>query len=188
MKYNDHRNILSYIKELIVITKYMYDTEFHERGPKYSIDFISIGIVADDGREYYAVCEDADWVAIRDHKWLMTNVVPQLPPSSTWKTRAIIRNEVAEFLAGGDSLPELYAWFASYDHVVLAQIFGTMMDFPSYIPMYTHDVRSLVDWVGIHPHWLPKQKNGNHDALEDARHLVKVYQKVMDFGRIKKEQ
>lgn len=32
--------------------KYFLDTEFHEDGK--TIDLISIGIVAEDGREYYA--------------------------------------------------------------------------------------------------------------------------------------
>ena len=37
---------------------YFYDTEFIEDGQ--TIDLVSIGIVASDGREYYAVSTDAD--------------------------------------------------------------------------------------------------------------------------------
>ena len=39
--------------------RYFYDTEFLEDGE--TIDLISIGIVAEDGREYYAVNLNADW-------------------------------------------------------------------------------------------------------------------------------
>lgn len=37
--------------------RYFFDTEFHEDGQ--TIDLISIGIVAEDGREFYAVSRDA---------------------------------------------------------------------------------------------------------------------------------
>ncbi|MCV7208350.1 3'-5' exoribonuclease [Mycolicibacterium canariasense] len=59
------------------MTVYCYDTEFLEDGT--TIDLISIGIVCADGREYYAVNADCDFVAIRDHDWLWENVVPHLP-------------------------------------------------------------------------------------------------------------
>lgn len=154
--------------------KYFYDTEFHEDGE--TIDFISIGIVAEDGREYYAVNADANWDRIRQHEWLMANVVPQLPPESEWKPKTQIRDEVAAFLLGHGT-PELWAWFCSYDHVVLAQLFGTMMDFPSGMPMYTHDLRSFIDWVPVRN--IPSQPSGVHDALEDARHVKRVLEYVL---------
>lgn len=154
--------------------KYFYDTEFIEDGT--TIDLISIGIVAEDGREYHAVNASADWARIRKHEWLMANVFPQLPFSGDWKPKEQIRDEVAEFILAG-SPPELWAWFASYDHVALAQLFGTMMDLPEGVPMYTNDLRSLIDWVGITA--LPQQKAGAHDALEDARHLKANFEYVM---------
>ena len=40
--------------------KYFLDTEFSERGPMWPIQLISIGIVAEDGREFYAHSEDYD--------------------------------------------------------------------------------------------------------------------------------
>lgn len=154
--------------------KYFYDTEFLEDGT--TIDLISIGIVAEDGREYHAVNAGADWARIRKHEWLMANVFPQLPFSGDWKPKDQIRDEVAEFLLAG-SPPELWAWYSAYDHVALAQLFGTMMDLPEGVPMYTNDLRSLIDWVGITA--LPEQKAGVHDALEDARHLKASFEYVM---------
>jgi hypothetical protein len=154
--------------------KYFYDTEFHEDGQ--TIDFISIGIVAEDGREYYAVNRDADWNRIGAHPWLVANVVPHLPPMTEWKSKSQIRDEVAAFLLHSDP-PELWAWFCSYDHVVLAQLFGTMLDLPSGIPMFTNDVRSLVDWTGVHE--LPKQAGSAHDALDDARHVKQMYEHII---------
>ncbi|HEX6969125.1 MAG TPA: 3'-5' exoribonuclease [Micromonosporaceae bacterium] len=57
--------------------KYFYDTEFLDDGA--SIDLISIGIVAEDGREYYAVSSDMPLDRIKDNDWLVRNVLPHLP-------------------------------------------------------------------------------------------------------------
>jgi hypothetical protein len=148
------------------MTKFFYDTEFLDDGV--TINFISIGIVREDGVTYYAVNADADWDRIHENSWLMANVVQQLPPKATWKPKTVIADEVRAFLLGS-SRPELWAWFASYDHVVLSQLFGRMLDLPTGIPMFTNDLRSLIDLAGIRK--LPEQTVGNHDALEDAKHL-----------------
>ncbi|WP_082697922.1 3'-5' exoribonuclease [Arthrobacter sp. EpRS71] len=156
--------------------KYFYDTEFHENG--HTIDLISIGIIAEDGREYYAINANAQWRIINQHPWLSENVVPHLPePSSPeWKMKWQIRDEVAAFFAGDDSA-QLWAWYGAYDHVALAQLFGTMMDLPKGIPMYTNDVRSLVDFTGIDK--LPKQSGTEHHALADARHVKRMHDHIV---------
>lgn len=153
--------------------RYFYDTEFLDDGE--TIDLISIGIIADDGREYYAVNRDADWRAINKHQWLTENVVNQLPEAHepAWKPKAEIREDVKAFLLASTA-PELWAWFAAYDHVVLSQLFGRMLDLPPGIPMYTHDLRSFMDWVPKKP--MPTQGTGLHDALEDARHLKRMFE------------
>lgn len=151
--------------------KYFYDTEFHEDGT--TIDLISIGIVAEDGREYYAVNRSANWSRIEGHEWLVGNVVPHLPNSGTWKPKAQIAQEVKEFLLPAHGPrptpddPELWAWFSAYDHVALCQLWGTIMDLPQDIPMYTHDLRAFVDYLPDPS--LPRQAGGQYDALEDAR-------------------
>lgn len=154
--------------------KYFYDTEFHEDGT--TIDLISIGIVAEDGREYYAVNAEADWDRIEDHPWLMANVVPHLPCAAEWKPKTLIAREVKEFLLAA-APPELWAWYCAYDHVALAQLFGPMIDLPDGIPMFTHDVRSLIDWTGVDR--LPKQTDGQHDALADARHVKVMHEHII---------
>lgn len=59
------------------MTAIYYDTEFLEDGK--TIDLISIGMVRDDGVEYYAVNSDANWERVVKHPWLIRNVVPNLP-------------------------------------------------------------------------------------------------------------
>ncbi len=174
--------------------KYFYDTEFLEDGR--TIDLISIGIVAEDGREYYAVAQDADWDRISTHEWLMANVVPQLPPGRApeWKPKTQIRDEVSAFLRPAtlsypgmpvrdrgrwnpQTVPELWAWYGAYDHICLAQLFGRMIDLPRHIPMWTNDLRQEQHRLG-NPK-LPAQPKGLHNALEDARHLRVQYDALL---------
>ncbi|KKK70289.1 hypothetical protein LCGC14_2925490 [marine sediment metagenome] len=62
--------------------KYFIDTEFHEFKKKpllgksiNTIDLISIGMVAEDGREYYAISKEFDlWNALKNN-WLRDNVL-----------------------------------------------------------------------------------------------------------------
>jgi hypothetical protein len=54
--------------------KYWIDTEFIER--PFTIDLISIGIVAEDGREFYAESSEVDWAKASD--WTLKTVRPQL--------------------------------------------------------------------------------------------------------------
>lgn len=64
--------------------RFWYDTEFLEDGK--TIELISFGIVAEDGRELYLVNQEIEWTEARGdlhdricrHHWLMENVVPHL--------------------------------------------------------------------------------------------------------------
>lgn len=156
--------------------KYFYDTEFVEDG--ITIDLVSIGIVAEDGREYYAVSSEFDVAKFMARPWMMENVWPSLPHRAgipdyshpSFRSRGEIRDEVRMFLEQGYGEIELWAWYGSYDHVALAQLFGTMMDLPAGIPMWTNDLRQEVHRLDCMDK-LPEQAAGKHNALEDARHL-----------------
>jgi hypothetical protein len=169
--------------------RYFYDTEFLEDGK--TVDLISIGIVAEDGREYYAVSSECVTRRferrIRKSEWLMANVVPSLPkPSGDWnlhmpkswlfnyhghevKPRAQIAQEVKDFLLKADA-PELWADYGAYDHVALCQLWGRMIDLPSGMPMFTRDIQQEAARLGFAWDELPRQDEGLHNALADARH------------------
>ena len=136
--------------------RFFYDTEFIEDGE--TIELISIGIVGDDGREYYAVSTDFD--PARAGEWVRNNVLNQLPNpnSSEWKSLDTIRADLEELLhvPGG---AELWAWVGCYDHVVLAQL-----------KQY---------WEFAGKPQLPDLESGKHNALEDARHNVRKFQACM---------
>lgn len=163
--------------------KIFYDTEFIEDGT--TIDLISIGMVAEDGRELYLVNRDMPIRRIRKHEWLMANVVPSLPKAygerrmtmpkrwlfdytaPTVKHRPRIADEVAAFVQA-TPYAQLWAWYAAYDHVALCQLWGRMIDLPPGVPMFTHDLKQ--EAVRLGDPTMPEQSSGEHNALADARH------------------
>lgn len=146
--------------------RYFYDTEFIEDGS--TIQLVSIGVVAEDGREYYAVSSDFD--ASRANAWVRENVLAKLPSprDGAWKSQEQIRNELFEFLTHHDATVELWAWVGGYDHVVLAQLWGDMTGLPRQMPRYTRELKQYWEFAGRPA--LPQVPQGNHDALVDARH------------------
>lgn len=184
--------------------KVFYDTEFLEDGR--TIDLISIGMVRADGEELYLINRGVDLRRLAQHEWLMANVVPHLPltrttghfvkpdgvthtlPVLAWdvghtdwprvRSRVEIANAVRRYLIGNlRPLPELWAWYGAYDHIALAQLFGPMVKLPDGIPMWTNDLRQLVEMaggseVGLNP---PAQQGGEHHALADARWVRDVH-------------
>lgn len=138
--------------------KIWFDTEFIEDGK--TIDLISIGMVREDGAEYYA--ENAQCDLTRASPWVRENVLPHLGGHLVqWP--ALIANSIRNFAA---DRPEFWGYYADYDWVVTAQMFGTMMDLPAGWPMYCRDIKQLCDDKG-NPK-LPEQTSTEHNALADA--------------------
>jgi len=157
---------------------WFYDCEFVERADSRAIDLVSIGLVSEDGvASYYAVCTDFD--AGQALPWVRRHVLDQLPSPAdpAWRSRERIRADLEELLLGAGSStgstaggedPELWAWYAAYDHVVLCQLWGRMPDLPRRMPRFTRDLRQLWEECGSPP--LPRQGEGQHSAIADARH------------------
>ncbi len=145
--------------------KYFFDTEFHEDGR--TIDLISIGVVAEDGREFYREDFSYDITRAAKDDWLRKNVLPHLTRSGEHlKTRANIRADLLAFV-GDDSKPEFWAYYADYDWVVFCQLFGRMIDLPQHFPKFCLDLKQLSVSVGSPQH--PAQESAEHHALADAR-------------------
>lgn len=169
--------------------KYFYDTEFHEDGK--TIDLISIGMVSEDGREFYAVSSEFDTRRVAKNRWLMDNVMPSIQHETftvvdfygapvvrdiyvtdpAVKTREEIRDGILEFVDG--TWPEFWNWYGAYDHVALCQLFGKMVDLPKKFPMFSADIKQLHKEAGSPD--MPKQPSGLHNALEDAKWNVVRY-------------
>jgi 3' exoribonuclease, RNase T-like len=151
--------------------RYFYDCEFIEDGR--TVDLVSIGVVDEHGREFYAVSTEFD--DTRAVPWVRRHVLDKLPSPAdpAWRSREGIRDDLYAFLVEpvrgrpGEGL-ELWAWYAAYDHVALAQLWGAMPALPREIPRFTKELRQLWDDRG-RPQ-LPSAGVDQHDALADARH------------------
>ncbi len=163
--------------------KYFYDTEFKEDGK--IIDLISIGILCEDGREFYAVSSEFNTRRVAADSWLMENVMSSIGHETfvdslaeglpLYKdlvitdgeamSRKDIKQGILDFVRGTE--PEWWAWYGAYDHVALCQLFGKMIDLPSHFPYYTLDIKQLHKEKGYPP--MPQQPAGLHNALADAK-------------------
>jgi hypothetical protein len=147
------------------VSRYFYDCEFVEDGR--TIDLVSIGMVCDDGREYYAISSEFD--ASRAGPWVRRHVLPHLPKPAdpAWRSRARIRDELFEFLTAPGQPVELWAWCAAYDHVALAQLWGAMPALPRQIPRLTYEIRQF--WQAAGSPEVAPPAGERHHALIDAR-------------------
>lgn len=163
-----------------MVYRYFYDCEFIEDGR--TVDLVSIGVVDEYGREFYAVSTEFD--AARAVPWVRRNVLDKLPSPAdpAWRSRERIRDDLYSFLREPsrerpDDQIELWAWYAAYDHVALAQLWGPMTALPREIPRFTKDLRQLWDDRGRPV--LPEM-SGRHDALVDARHNLARWRVLAD--------
>lgn len=143
--------------------KYYIDTEFIDAAG--IIDLISIAVICEDGREFYA--ENVDCDLSRANEWLHANVIPQLS-SQPVLHRDQIRSRLNLFISED---PELYGWCCAYDYVILCQLFGTMMNIPTGWPHYMRDLQQELDKFGLSDEDLPRNVGTNHHALYDARYI-----------------
>lgn len=155
---------------------YFYDCEFIEDG--LTIDLVSIGVVDENGREFYAV--STEFNPAKAIPWVRENVLNLLPSPSdrAWRSRARIRDDLFEFLTEPlrgrpQETIEMWAWYGAYDHVALCQLWGAMPDLPRALPRFTFELRQL--WEQRGRPILPGASSTRHDALVDARHNLARY-------------
>jgi hypothetical protein len=178
--------------------RYFVDKEFVEDGK--TIDLISIGIVAEDGRELYL--QSAEFDDEEASPWVKENVLPHLvscPELSyerhfflggqclagslgkidcPWRSRAQIASEIIAFMdIEKYGHPELWGYYSAYDHVAFCQLFGTMMDLPKGYPMLTYDLRQWLDMHGMQD--VRQPDDSVHNALIDARWVAETYKRLV---------
>ncbi|MGB0562260.1 MAG: 3'-5' exoribonuclease domain-containing protein [Spirulinaceae cyanobacterium] len=152
--------------------RYFFDTEFIEDG--HTIELISLGMVAADGREFYAI--SSDYERDRADPWLFDHVFDKLELPSLGievarpQTRAEIRDQLLAFVQA-DADPDLEIWGAwcAYDWVVLRQLFGKMVAGPTAWPKFCFDVIQWAAQLGLSPEALTPAPDYQHNALVDAR-------------------
>lgn len=170
--------------------KFWLDTEFIEAGDRQPIHLISLGAVSESGAEFYL--QNANAPLEKANEWVRRNVLPQLSPcplglkprqhaigpcvapGCAWKPKHVIAARFKEWvglLSKPDGFewvkPEFWGYYADYDWVVIAQMYGAMVELPKGWPMYCRDIKQWCDDLGNPV--LPAQAEGEHNALADAR-------------------
>ncbi len=259
-------------------TIYFLDTEFIEGtqeglfgSTKPTIDLISIGIVDENGREFYAISKDFNlkeaWNRFdlleantsKNHNqydikvyWIRDNVLKPIfvelyrksvfeylgqegtlfniddehkfnknvDTLFTYKKLAElidkygernidIANGICAFIYGDDcgvsgmsaiematkyeisdktKEPIFYGWYSAYDHVAMCWLYGKMINLPTGFPMYTRDLKQIVDENELSKEWVKKycpDPIGAHNSLIDSKWNLKLYNTLKEFNYIK---
>lgn len=182
--------------------KIFYDTEFYETGPKHPVRFISLGAVREDNKELYLITNNLYLLnRANQNSWMAENVIRHLPVKLdragrlAWDTahpdyKYVYPNETIAELWKDFVLdyqpqhqfdkPELWAYYGAYDHVVVSQLFGRMIDLPEGMPMYTMDIKQR--WHNEGKPGLPEQEDNAHKALDDARWNKVAYEYLDEYA------
>jgi hypothetical protein len=167
--------------------RYFIDTEFIERGDGKPIDLVSVGVVSEDGREFYAV--STEFKERHASQWVKDNVLRHLPErrptpppygsprawheSFAWMDRAAIRDMLIAFV--GDDRPEFWGWCCGFDYVVVCQLVGFDRWPPSW-GYYFRDIQQEADRLGVDLHDIGA--TDNHHALADARRIRDLWSRL----------
>lgn len=149
--------------------KYWIDTEYFDDGK--TVELVSLGIVAEDGREFYAVAAEFD--RTKADSFLRANVLPLIPEDDPrLLPRAEIRQQLLAFI--GADVPEFWSVCAAWDWFLLVRLFGSLNDLPESWPLYCGDLWQWAKQLGDPA--LPKHAGTEHQALADAKWHREVYQ------------
>lgn len=184
--------------------RYFFDTEFNEN--VHPIELISLGIEADDGRQFYAInaayskhMEFTKNPGTRDdhphlwscNDWVKKHVIPimhinpyEMPDGSnmTISTDEGIKNALIGFV-GNDQSPEFWAYYGAYDWFLLTRMFKSFDKMPPKWPQTSYDLHQYARHHGVHRH-LPKKFEPAHNALVDARWTKAAFEAVRERAHV----
>lgn len=153
--------------------KYFLETEFIEY--PCTIDLMSIGLVSEDGREYYAINRECDFD--RAEAGVKEHLIGHADPAD-FKTKAQIRDDILAFVR--EPNPEFWGYYADYHWVVFCWLFGPRLESPKRWPLYCRDIKQWCDMLGDPDVY--QQGRREHHALADARWNRRVYDFLVSYA------
>lgn len=178
-------------------TKVFFDTEF--TGLHQNTTLISIGLISECGKTFYAELTDYDKTQIDD--WLQKNVINNLKfhtelGTSVWwnegmntemfgdtkMTKMLLQKWLEQF---GEV--EIWSDCLSYDWVLFNQIFGHAFSIPKNVYYIPFDICTLFYAKGIDPDISREEFSGltensvKHNALWDAKVIRACFNKLQDI-------
>lgn len=193
------------------MTRWYIDSEFIEDGRTIDLISFGM-VSENGARGYWINGDDEIIDRAVHHDWLRANVVRHLPvkvryggdenPLAGMSERrrvtgwdwdlghpeirnVVPRRMIAQLVQAAlltNGTPELWAWYSAYDHVVLAQLFGRMVDLPAGIPMLTQDLKQ--ECLRLGDPEVPAHTWRVHHALDDAIHDMEIHRFLTDFAKL----
>lgn len=160
------------------LRRFFLDTEFIEpEGDHYlsAVELISIGIVDDTGREYYAVSSGFRYEAL--NPWLRANVLPHLGDPEKRLAPPEIRQEILQFV--GQAPCQFWGYYADYDWYLFCRLMGGFMGLPNNWMRCCYDVRQFQEETACPT--LPAAFQPQHNALVDARWTKAAWERVENW-------
>ena len=197
--------------------KFFIDTEFNEYFKQYklsglpignkipTIDLISIGIVCENNKTYYALNKECNLLDAWNDEWIRNNVLYSIYNNLDFNIEKIAsfsyagmqyifdtygykKTEIASYIKifvynnSKDSNIEFYGYYSDYDWVVFCWLFGRMIDLPQNFPMFCIDLKQIMEHCKLDNEWKIKncpEPKGEHNALIDALWNRDLYNKIV---------
>ena len=170
------------------MTKVFFDTEF--TGLHQKTTLISIGLISDCGKTFYAELTDYDKSQVDD--WINNNVISNLTMTEddnaaflgSWRLVADSKTVKEALTKWFEQFEQVEIWSdcLSYDWVLFNQIFGHAFNIPNNIYYIPFDICTLFKAKGIDPDISReefsdmKENSQKHNALWDARVIKRCYE------------
>jgi hypothetical protein len=162
------------------------------------LEVISIALIAEDGREYYALNLDCNLLAA-DYQTKL-DIIEPLPEKKdvSWRTQEQIKSDLLHFIHGHKGHPwyssedveglkddpwfdkdvRIWAWSEnSNDYKSLQKFFGGEGNLPKWFPEYCNYLEEQWNWFGTSE--LPeKPQEAVYSALADARWRKIVFEEI----------
>ncbi len=164
-----------------------FDTEF--TGLHKNTTLISIGLVSDNGEEFYA--EFTDYNKHQVDEWLQTNVIDNLViPDELTKQKInnfkgdmnYIQQKLRIWLSQFEHV-EIWSDCLAYDWVLFNHIFGHAFNIPKNVYYIPFDICTLFKIKGIDPDINREEFAGiegnKHNALHDAKVIKACYERLI---------
>ena len=171
-------------------TKIFFDTEF--TGLHKNTTLISIGLVSECGKTFYAELTDYDKTQIDE--WLQDNVIKNLTlenegyfggyeKMNLLGNTDLLQTKLRDWLNQFEKV-EMWSDCLAYDWVLFNNIFGTAFDIPENVYYIPFDTCTLMKEKGIDPDISREEFSGlkdnckKHNALWDAKVIKARYDKL----------
>lgn len=178
--------------------KVFFDTEFS--GLYKNTNLISIGLISEDGKQFYAEIEDEKLKNL--DKWIEENVLIHTVNYGDALVLDIVNDENDFYIGDKQSIAqELKEWFAQfdevqlisdvchYDMVLLIDLFGTAFDLPENVCAACHDINQD---IAMYEHITEQEAfdrnredfllnhkievmGAKHNAMYDAKVIREIY-------------